>query len=78
MEIRMLLTTGVVVTNLAATLNEVYAAWLGGLITLKKHHFQLFYFISREITSYLPDHSNTAMEHRLRYCTKIPDGYVRV
>lgn len=46
-KIRMLLTTGVVVTALAARLNEVYAAWLGGLITLKKNiisavllHFQ--------------------------------------
>lgn len=39
----MLLTLGVVVINLAATLNEVYAAWLGGLITLfKKNHFSCF------------------------------------
>ena len=73
----MLLTEAVVVTNLAAELNEANSAWLPGLIALN-FLFQLFYFISREITSYLPDHSISAMEHRSRHCTKIPDGYVGV
>lgn len=31
-----MLTEAVVVTNLAAALNELKASWLGGLITLKK------------------------------------------
>ena len=60
-----MLTEAVVVTNLAAALNELKASWLGGLITLQeKNNFELCYTISKENTSYLPNHSNTTMEHR--------------